>query len=201
MNEDIELIKRAKEKDEEAFERLFSKYKPLASKISRRYFLIGQDEDDLEQEAMIGLFRAFQSFDVSKNSDFSSFASMCITRQIHTAIKSANREKNKALNERVELDNQGGIQVSVKDDEDDVMLFVIPSKNPLPDDQLISKQNVVQMTNEIIKNLSEYEKKVLALYLKGLKYKEMSVALKKDVKSIENTLTRIKNKLSFLKKL
>ena len=71
MNEDIELIKRAKEKDEEAFERLFSKYKPLASKISRRYFLIGQDEDDLEQEAMIGLFRAFQSFDVSKNSDFS----------------------------------------------------------------------------------------------------------------------------------
>ena len=126
---------------------------------------------------------------------------MCITRQIHTAIKSANREKNKALNERVELDNQGGIQVSVKDDEDDVMLFVIPSKNPLPDDQLISKQNVVQMTNEIIKNLSEYEKKVLALYLKGLKYKEMSVALKKDVKSIENTLTRIKNKLSFLKKL
>ena len=201
MNEDIELIKRAKEKDEEAFERLFSKYKPLASKISRRYFLIGLDEDDLEQEAMIGLFRAFQSFDVSKNSDFSSFASMCITRQIHTAIKSANREKNKALNERVELDNQGGIQVSVKDDEDDVMLFVIPSKNPLPDDQLISKQNVVQMTNEIIKNLSEYEKKVLALYLKGLKYKEMSVALKKDVKSIENTLTRIKNKLSFLKKL
>ncbi|MGN0748322.1 MAG: sigma-70 family RNA polymerase sigma factor [Christensenellales bacterium] len=201
MNEDIELIKRAKEKDEEAFERLFSKYKPLASKISRRYFLIGQDEDDLEQEAMIGLFRAFQSFDVSKNSDFSSFASMCITRQIHTAIKSANREKNKALNERVELDNQGGIQVSVKDDEDDVMLFVIPSQNPLPDDQLISKQNVVQMTNEIIKNLSEYEKKVLALYLKGLKYKEMSVALKKDVKSIENTLTRIKNKLSFLKKL
>ena len=201
MNEDIELIKHAKEKDEEAFERLFSKYKPLASKISRRYFLIGQDEDDLEQEAMIGLFRAFQSFDVSKNSDFSSFASMCITRQIHTAIKSANREKNKALNERVELDNQGGIQVSVKDDEDDVMLFVIPSQNPLPDDQLISKQNVVQMTNEIIKNLSEYEKKVLALYLKGLKYKEMSVALKKDVKSIENTLTRIKNKLSFLKKL
>ena len=57
------------------------------------------------------------------------------------------------------------------------------------------------MTSEIVKNLSDYEKKVLTLYLKGLKYKEMSFALGKDIKSVENSLTRIKNKLKFLKTL
>ncbi len=201
MNEDIELIQRAKEKDETAFEKLFSKYKPLASKISRRYFLIGQDQDDLEQEAMIGLFRAFQSFDANKNSDFGSFASMCISRQIQSAIKLANREKNKALNESIGLNNQGGFTLPMKDDDEEVILFVVPSLTPLPDDELISKQQVSQMTSEIVKNLSDYEKKVLTLYLKGLKYKEMSIALGKDIKSVENSLTRIKNKLKFLKTL
>ena len=156
MNEDIELIQRAKEKDETAFEKLFSKYKPLASKISRRYFLIGQDQDDLEQEAMIGLFRAFQSFDANKNSDFGSFASMCISRQIQSAIKLANREKNKALNESIGLNNQGGFTLPMKDDDEEVILFVVPSLTPLPDDELISKQQVAQMTSEIVKNLSDY---------------------------------------------
>src|SRR5574344_1069455 len=105
---DLDLIERAKKGDGLALEDLFSKYKSLAIKITRRYFLAGQDYNDLYQEAMIGLFKAYQNYKNNINSDFKSFASLCINRQILSAIKIANRQKNKALNDYTSLNNQGG---------------------------------------------------------------------------------------------
>lgn len=198
---DLELIEKAKTGNELALEDLFSKYKSLAIRITRRYFLAGHDYDDLYQEAMIGLFKAYQNYKHTTNSDFKSFASLCINRQILSAIKIANRQKNKALNDYISLNNQGGYDLKQDNQEDeDVLYFIIPSPDQLPDDKLISKEEVENIKREIINNLSKYEKQVLSLYLNGLSYKQMAEKLNKTDKSIENSLTRIKSKLSFLKK-
>lgn len=196
--EDIDLIRKAKQGDETSLELLLAKFKPLACKIARRYFLAGQDEEDLYQEAMIGLFKAEQSFNENAGQDFKSFATLCINRQIQTAVKNSNRKKNKILNESISLNNQGGIDVYESDDEEQ-LYFIIPSSSPLPDDELIYKEKVDEIKNAIDQKLSTYERKVLSLYLKGLSYKEMGQILEKETKSIENCLSRIKSKLSYLK--
>ena len=196
--EDIDLIRKAKQGDETSLELLLAKFKPLAFKIARKYFLAGQDEEDLYQEAMIGLFKAEQSFNEAAGQDFKSFATLCINRQIQTAVKNSNRKKNKILNESISLNNQGGIDVYESDDEEQ-LYFIIPSSSPLPDDELIYKEKVDEIKNAIDQKLSTYERKVLSLYLKGLSYKEMGQILEKETKSIENCLSRIKSKLSYLK--
>lgn len=196
--EDIDLIRKAKQGDETSLELLLAKFKPLACKIARKYFLAGQDEEDLYQEAMIGLFKAEQSFNETAGQDFKSFATLCINRQIQTAVKNSNRKKNKLLNESISLNNQGGIDVYESDDEEQ-LYFIIPSSSPLPDDELIYKEKVDEIKNAIDQKLSTYERKVLSLYLKGLSYKEMGQILEKETKSIENCLSRIKSKLSYLK--
>ena len=196
--EDIDLIRKAKQGDETSLELLLAKFKPLACKIARKYFLAGQDEEDLYQEAMLGLFKAEQSFNETAGQDFKSFATLCINRQIQTAVKNSNRKKNKILNESISLNNQGGIDVYESDDEEQ-LYFIIPSSSPLPDDELIYKEKVDEIKNAIDQKLSTYERKVLSLYLKGLSYKEMGQILEKETKSIENCLSRIKSKLSYLK--
>jgi len=180
---DLELIQKAKLGNELALEELFTKYKSLALKIARRYFLAGQDEDDLYQEAMIGLFKAYQSYNPKLNPEFIYFASLCINRQIQSAIKTANRQKNKALNESISLNNQGGYDFNQEDNEDEELLyFIIPSPSQLPDEQLISKEKVEDIKKEISDNLSKFEKQVLSLYLNGLSYKLMSSKLNKTEK-------------------
>lgn len=197
---DIDLIEKAKSGNESALEQLFTNYKSLAIRIARRYFLAGRDSNDLYQEGMIGIFKAYQNYNPSLNSDFKSFASLCINRQIQSAIKSANRQKNKALNDYISLNNQGGYDLKQDEqDDEDVLYFIIPSNDQLPDDKLISKEEVENIKQEIVNNLSPFEKRVLSLYLKGLSYKEMSKKLDRTEKSIENSLTRIKSKLSHLK--
>lgn len=196
--EDIDLIRKAKQGDETSLELLLAKFKPLACKIARKYFLAGQDEEDLYQEAMIGLFKAEQSFNENAGQDFKSFATLCINRQIQTAVKNSNRKKNKILNESISLNNQGGIDIYESDD-DEQLYFIIPSSSPLPDDELIYKEKINEIKNAINQKLSTYERKVLSLYLKGLSYKEMGQILEKETKSIENCLSRIKSKLSYLK--
>ena len=196
--EDIDLIRKAKQGDETSLELLLAKFKPLACKIARKYFLAGQDEEDLYQEAMIGLFKAEQSFNENAGQDFKSFATLCINRQIQTAVKNSNRKKNKILNESISLNNQGGIDLYESDD-DEQLYFIIPSSSPLPDDELIYREKVDEIKNAINQKLSVYERKVLSLYLKGLSYKEMGQILEKETKSIENCLSRIKSKLSYLK--
>jgi RNA polymerase sporulation-specific sigma factor len=198
--EDSDLIQKARKGDEASLEKLFSKYKALSIKIARRYFLSGQDSNDLYQEAMIGLFKAYQSYKLDSNSDFKNFATLCINRQIQSAIKIANRQKNKALNNYISLNNQGGYDLKSEEQDDEVIYFIIPSTEQLPDAKLISKEEVENIKKEIINRLSNFEKQVLSIYLKGLSYKEMAKKLEKTEKSIENSLTRIKSKLSFLRK-
>ena len=98
------LLLRARAGDNVALEELLNSYRPMVNRIARGYFLNNGDEDDLSQEGMIGLYKAIRDFDESKQVNFYSFAVLCITRQIHTAIKSANRQKHIPLNSSLSLD-------------------------------------------------------------------------------------------------
>lgn len=196
---DEELIKQARNGKDASREELFARYKPLAKKISRRYFLSGADEDDIFQEGMIGLFKGFTNYNLSTNSNFKKFAALCINRQIQTAIKNANRLKNKVLSEAISLNNQGGFEISETEEDDENIFYIIPSTSPSIDDSLISAENVHNMLKKIAEVLSVFEKKILGCYLDGFSYKQMAERFNKSTKSVENALTRIKIKLSFIK--
>ena len=194
MLDDRQLIEKARHGDELALDTLISRYKILASKIARSYFLVGAEYEDVLQEAMIGLYKAYTSYDLKGKTAFSTFAHMCITRSVQSAVKSANRKKNMMLNQRLSLSNQGAVEAN---DDDEVML-VLASKDFSPDEKLIHSENLQDIKRKIIKALSVFEQKVLSLYLKGYSYSDIATKLDVSNKSIDNALTRIRKKLEFL---
>lgn len=193
---DEELVQMIKLGLEEAEEELFARYKPVVSSVARSYFLMGAELDDLIQEGMIGLYKACQKFSQGQAS-FKTFAYLCIKRQIQTAVKQANRQKNKMLNNYVSLDSQGGYKTG-ENGEDEAVL-ILPSEKLSPDAEIIQKENYKEIVKKIKSALSPLELKVLTLYLKGNSYQTISIEVGKSYKSVDNLLYRIKNKLEFLK--
>ena len=106
---DEEILDLYRNGDENALDFLIDKYKALASKISRSYFLIGAESEDLLQEAMIGLYSACRNYKNNQGSSFKTFATLCINRAVQTAVKTANRLKNRLLSESYSLSSQGTI--------------------------------------------------------------------------------------------
>lgn len=193
---DKDLIEKARSGSSESLDQLFLRYKNLAKKLSRRYFLADGDTDDLFQEAMIGLFKAIQNYELGSNTDFKTFASVCINRNLLSAIKASNRMKNKVLSTALSLNSQGAIEIAGEDEE---LWFFVPSKSLDAEEELISKETTNEMLKKISEILSDFEKKVLKYYLEGKSYKDIGAKIDKSTKSVENALTRIKSKLSFLK--
>ena len=188
------LLKSAQEGNEEAIEKLFSIFKPLVNKIARSYFLTGGDIEDLVQEGMIGLFKAIKNFKQNKNTSFKTFATTCIKNQIQSAIRVASSEKNMILSTALSIE-----QPNVIDDEDEEIEIVLPSPLPKPDEKIENKENFKEIARKIISALSQLELKILIDYLKGYNYNEIALKNKITKKSVDNALSRIKNKLSFLK--
>lgn len=189
------LINLAKNGDEQAQETIFNSYKQLVSYVARHYFLIGGDQDDLIQEGMIGLYKAISSYDANKNANFSAYAKTLIERQVINAIKSDSALKHHVLNQSFALNNQGFI----KYDEDEECAFLVPSNKETPENIVLSSEETKDIATKIVKVLSEYELKVLKLYLKGLSYNDIAVKIGATPKSVDNALNRIKTKLQFLK--
>jgi len=189
---DEELIEKCKSGDDIAIEEIFSRYKFLLEKISRSYFLLGSDNEDLLQEAMIGLYKAILSYDKNQNASFKTFAILCVRRNILTAIKKSNSQKNKTLNECVSLSDLNG------DEEENILFLPYDSRNT--DENIIEKEKLQEIKQQIVKTLSKLELKILNLYLKGFSYSNMSKKLDISNKSVDNALSRIKKKLEFLSK-
>lgn len=191
---DEELILRAQNGDEDALNTLLKNYKSLINQISRSYFLIGGDVEDIIQEGMIGLYKAIKNYTTKKNASFKTFATTCIKNQIQTAIKVASSEKNKVLSSALSLTEEA-------DDEDEESTgdVLVPSPLPPPDDLIIEKEEFNQTYDKIKKILSPLEIKVLNYYLQGFSYNEISEKSNLNKKSIDNALSRIKTKLAFLK--
>lgn len=187
-----ELIEKIKTGDEQAVEVLFRRFNPLIQKISRGYFLLGADYSDIVQEALVGLYKASMTFDSTKEASFKTYASLCIKRNILSAIKSANREKNKSLNQSLSF-----ADAISSSDEDEVFLF-LPNFISNPDEEIIQRENLNEIKKTIVEKLSGFELKILNEYLKGMSYEDMSAKLGISKKSVDNALSRIKNKLQFL---
>ncbi len=190
---DEEIAIMASKGDSDATDFLLSKYSNMVLSITRSYFLIGADYDDVIQEGMIGLFKAIRDYKKNDTS-FSTFAHMCIKRQIITAIKSATRKKHMPLNSYVSLNK------TIYDDEQETTLLNLLANNiePSPEDILINKEGLDITINNIFSILSIYEKSVLQKYLQGMSYTDIANELNKSEKSIDNALQRIKNKIEKL---
>ncbi len=194
LTDDEELVLDAQNGSEDALETLMKRYKGLVNKISRCYFLVGGDIEDIIQEGTIGLYKAIKHFSQQKNASFKTFAATCIKHQIQSAVKIASNEKNKVLSTAISIAEQ------VHEDDEEDNEIVLPSEIPSPDDMLLEREGMEELKQVIIDTLSPLEYKILTLYLKGYKYNEIAEMAKISKKSIDNGLTRIKNKLSFLKK-
>lgn len=179
------------ENDLEAQDYIIDKYKPLVIAKARSYFIMGADKEDIIQEGMIGLYKAIRDFNPKKQAGFFSFAELCILRQIITAIKMANRQKHLPLNSYLSLNR------SVYDEEDDCTYIELLSYDIKsdPESLVIGNENKKAIEKSIVLSLSKLERQVLNLYLKGKSYVEIAKIIKRDEKSIDNALQRIKKKV------
>lgn len=170
---------------------LFNKYRSLINKCSRGYFLIGGDIEDLVQEGMLGLYKAIKNYSADKAATFSTFASLCIRRQIQSAVRNASAKKNKALSSAVPI---------MDEDSDDTGVYLI-ADGESPDSILIHRQTSQAIFEELKKLLSPLEYDVLKYYLSGLSYQQIASKTKQTKKSIDNALSRIKKKLATIKEV
>ncbi len=180
--------------DGDALEFLLNKYKNFVRAKARSYFLIGADREDIVQEGMIGLYKAVRDFRSSKLTSFRAFAELCVTRQIITAIKTATRQKHRPLNSYVSLNKPA------YDEESDRMLIDVISSSKVsnPEDIIIGREDFSSIENKMSKILSPLEMQVLKKYIDGKSYFEVAEELGRSVKSVDNALQRVKNKLEKL---
>ena len=180
---DEELIRKYKDGDQAILNYICEKYKPLVLKTSKKYFLVGGENEDLIQEGMIGLFNAIGDYDIASDVTFFHFAQMCIDRQMIKAIEASNRKKHSPLNAYVSLYDEDGEELEepglAADD---------------PAEIIIEAEENLSLIDKLEQALSPMEKKVFELYMQDYDYKEIAVKLGKPEKSIDNTLTRIKSK-------
>lgn len=187
---DEELIIRARDGEEEIIEYLMDKYKNLVRSKAATMFILGADREDLIQEGMIGLFKAVRDYDSGRDASFYTFAELCISRQMYTALQASGRKKHSPLNTYVSI-YQG------HDEEEGTELIeaLENHRERNPEEILIDKENVADIEKIIENDLSSFEKQVLELSMTGMGYVEIAKVLGKDVKSTDNALSRVKTKI------
>jgi RNA polymerase sporulation-specific sigma factor len=188
---DEEVVLEAKRGNKQAQEYLINKYENFVKAKAKSYFLIGADKEDIYQEGMIGLYKAIRDFKADKLASFKAFAELCVTRQIITAIKTATRQKHIPLNTYISLNKP------VYDEESDRTLMDVISgiKITDPEELVVSREELLDIENEISQVLSELEMEVLMSYIEGKSYQEIACDLDRHAKSIDNALQRVKRKL------
>lgn len=188
---DEQLVELVHNGNTEALDFVIQKYRNFVRAKARSYFLIGADREDIVQEGMIGLYKAVRDYKGDKLSTFRAFAELCITRQIITAIKTATRQKHIPLNSYVSLDKP------IYDEESDrtLMDVLTGTKATDPQEMIVNREQFASIEGKVNELLSDLERQVLALYLDGRTYQEISEELNRHVKSVDNALQRVKRKL------
>ena len=189
------LIVKAKNHDEEAMDILLQMFKPKVIAISREYFLVGAEFDDLIQEGMIGLYKAIGVYDAEKNHNFSAFASLCIHRQLQNAVKNANRKKNSPLNSYLPIKYYDG---SSSSDEDSILRLVIVDDNSNIEQNYIDKEINTIMISKVKSILTEQQFAILKQFLNGEPYSTIAEKNNITSKQVDNMLQAIKKKLRTL---
>jgi RNA polymerase sporulation-specific sigma factor len=191
--EDLQLVLRARNGDGGAMEVLIRRYTGFVRLKASSYFLAGGDSEDLIQEGLIGLYKAVRDFRSDKETSFRSFAELCVTRQIITAIKTATRFKHAPLNTYVSFSHTPAGQES---DGECSLGDALPG--PTVDEPpvcVISTEELQSLVFTLGTGLSRLESEALRLYLEGSSYEDMAAELGCDTKTIDNALQRVKRKV------
>ncbi|CAB4688563.1 unannotated protein [freshwater metagenome] len=191
--EDLQLVIKARNGSSEAMDALIRRYTSFVRLKASSYFLVGGDSDDLIQEGLIGLYKAVRDFRSDQGTTFRSFAELCVTRQIITAIKTATRFKHAPLNTYVSFSHTPAGQES---DSDVTLGDALPGPGVNdPSVCVISTEELQSLVSCLGSTLSPLESDALRLYLDGLSYEDMAVELGCDTKTIDNALQRVKRKI------
>jgi RNA polymerase sporulation-specific sigma factor len=191
--EDLQLVLRARNGDGSALDVLIRRYTGFVRLKASSYFLAGGDSEDLIQEGLIGLYKAVRDFRADKETSFRSFAELCVTRQIITAIKTATRFKHAPLNTYVSFSHTPAGQ-----DADSECTLGDALPGPAVDEPsvcVISTEELQSLVFTLGTGLSQLESEALRLYLEGSSYEEMAEELGCDTKTIDNALQRVKRKV------
>lgn len=189
---DEQLLCDYKNGNQEIMDYLMVKYKSMVRKKARAMYLLGGENEDLIQEGMIGLIKAVRDFDVTQKTSFSSFAELCVSRQMYSAIEASNRKKHLPLNS----------YVSLYEDSEEVgegrslplIDTIESSKENDPEVLYFGKEYTEAFAEQLKELLSPLENHVLYLHLMGTDYRTIAELLRKSPKSVDNALQRIKTK-------
>lgn len=185
---DEELIALSRSGEAWAEEALCERHKNLVRIKARPYFLIGADREDLLQEGMIGLYKAIRDYREDHNSSFASFAELCITRQILSAINASRRQKHQPLNSYISL-------YRTPESGDRELLELIEQPGGDPEERFISRETAAALRRVINTRLTPLERRVTELFLQGMTYRQIADAVPCPIKSVDNALSRVKRKL------
>ncbi|MBM3665375.1 MAG: RNA polymerase sporulation sigma factor SigH [Actinobacteria bacterium] len=185
------LVRRARAGDQQAMDQIIARYRGFVRLKASAYFLAGGDSEDLIQEGLIGLFKAVRDYRPEREASFRSFAELCVTRQIITAIKTAARNKHAPLNTYVSFSN-----TRAGSEQETTLADVLPD-DPVTDpiNQAISTEEIQSLVECLGRVLSPLERQVLAMYLEGRSYEEVAEKLECNPKSVDNALQRVKRKV------
>ncbi len=191
---DGELIDRLRRGEESIMDYICEKYKNLVRSKAKSMFILGADNEDLIQEGMIGLFKAVRDFDAGRDASFYTFAELCISRQMYTAVQASKRQKHRPLNTYVSLDSSN---TNNDDGRENLLLseLLTDRTEQSPEELFLDKERVADLERTIEEELSDFERQVLDLYLTGMTYTEIAKVLGRDEKATDNALQRLKSKI------
>lgn len=187
------LIERLREGETAVTDYIMDKYKSLVRGKAQTMYLLGADREDLIQEGMIGLFKAVRDYDAGRDASFHTFADLCVSRQMYSAIEAAGRQKNIPLNtyvslyERIESDHET---------QSKTLADTLTNDGERPvEDEIIAREEAADIRRIIERELSDFERRALELWMVGMTSTEVAKVLGKEAKATDNALTRAKKKL------
>lgn len=189
---DEELIVRLRDGESEITDFIMDKYKNFVKSKAKAMFILGADTEDLIQEGMIGLFKALRDYDIGRDASFHTFADLCISRQMYTAVQASRRQKHTPLNSYISIYSN----MAESEGEEAYLVEALQSAaDKSPEEVLIDKENIAGLEQAIEQALSPFENQVLDLYVTGMSYVQIAHVLGRDEKSTDNALQRIKAKI------
>ena len=188
------LIERLRDGERDITDFIMNKYKNLVRSKAKSMYILGADTEDLIQEGMIGLFKAIRDYDAGRDASFFTFADLCISRQMYTAVQASNRKKHMPLNSYISLYGTSEKEDGTRENEEFINFLALETQKD-PEQLLIDKENVLLLERKIEEELSAFEKQVLDLYLTGMSYTQIARVLGRDEKSTDNALQRLKSKI------
>ncbi len=191
---DEELITEYRDGDAHAADLLMVRYKDMVKSLAGSMYIIGGETEDLIQEGMIGLFEAVRDYDSGRDASFRTFARLCVSRKMYSAIKLSGRKKHMPLNTYISIYNEddpredGGSSVPLQD-------VLSAGSDTEPESIILNQEKALEISEAIERELSPLEKSVMDLFMTGMGYTEIARVLGRDEKSTDNALQRIRGKL------